>query len=359
MILSLLKCSTAFLLTILLFSSCSSTGPNAVTRDRFAYINAISESWKSQLLLNIVKMRYGDAPVFMDVSSVISQYEISGKVEAGAAFQSNGIGWGPEASGGAAFTDRPTITYSPITGSKFAMNLMRPLHPGLILGLIYSGYPVHGVMRLTVNSIAGHKNTFGGYVRRHEASPVYFDILRQLKVLQEENCMNLTVKWQGSNKERFVIEAEKKYDSAAEVAMKNLNMILGLPESNRRYVVDLGITPSDSVTLPIDTRSMIEILCDISSRIIVPQEHVDQGITYASPEFTYPVKEETRTYLKIQSSREQPKKVFSAVPYHGYWYFIDDSDFESKQTFSHLLFLSTIGEVSDTKSAPVITIPTR
>jgi hypothetical protein len=39
-----------------------------VARDRFDYITAISDSWKSQMLLNLVKIRYGDAPVFLDVA---------------------------------------------------------------------------------------------------------------------------------------------------------------------------------------------------------------------------------------------------------------------------------------------------
>ena len=34
-------------------------------------------------------MRYGDTPVFLDVSSVISQYQIAGQVNLGAAFNNN------------------------------------------------------------------------------------------------------------------------------------------------------------------------------------------------------------------------------------------------------------------------------
>ena len=57
---------------------CTSIGPSTVSRDRFDYTAAISDSWKVQMLLNLVKIRYGDAPVFMDVASVISQYQVQG-----------------------------------------------------------------------------------------------------------------------------------------------------------------------------------------------------------------------------------------------------------------------------------------
>ena len=67
----------------LILSGCTSIGPGTVSRDRFDYTTAISESWKNQMLLNMVKLRYGDTPVFLDVASVINSYELSGSAERG------------------------------------------------------------------------------------------------------------------------------------------------------------------------------------------------------------------------------------------------------------------------------------
>jgi len=53
-------------------AGCTSFGPSTITRDRFDYVSTISDSWKSQMLLNIVKLRYADTPTFLDVGSVIS-----------------------------------------------------------------------------------------------------------------------------------------------------------------------------------------------------------------------------------------------------------------------------------------------
>lgn len=51
---------------------CSSLGPWSITRDRFDYTTAISDSWKDQMLMNLVKLRYGEPPVFLDIASLIS-----------------------------------------------------------------------------------------------------------------------------------------------------------------------------------------------------------------------------------------------------------------------------------------------
>jgi len=68
------------LVGVLLLAGCAAVGPPTVTRDRFDYVSAISESWKRQMLLNMLKVRYTDAPVFMDVASVISSYSLEGEV---------------------------------------------------------------------------------------------------------------------------------------------------------------------------------------------------------------------------------------------------------------------------------------
>jgi len=65
-------------IAVLTFSvaACTSIGPGTVPHDRVDYASAIGNSWKEQTLLNIVKLRYGDMPIFLEVAQVIAGYQL-------------------------------------------------------------------------------------------------------------------------------------------------------------------------------------------------------------------------------------------------------------------------------------------
>ena len=170
-----------------------------MARDRFDYTTAISDSWKAQLLLNVVKLRYADAPVFLDVASVISQYGFQGTVGvSGSWFQNPANSMFSSASQNVTaqgvYLDRPTITYAPLSGEKFARSLMTPIPPAAILSLLEAGYPVDLVLRLTVHAINGIHTRFGGSARTREADPEFYPLAEKLRSIQQSGEIGLRVK---------------------------------------------------------------------------------------------------------------------------------------------------------------------
>jgi len=106
------------------FAGCAHLGPRTIPVDRFDYSESIADSWKQQTLLNIVKLRYMDLPVFVDVASIVAGYSmqtgvsVNGTLSSKTAVQGNYLA----AGGQAIYTDRPTITYVPLTGEKFLLD---------------------------------------------------------------------------------------------------------------------------------------------------------------------------------------------------------------------------------------------
>jgi hypothetical protein len=114
---------------LVLVTGCHSIGPGSVARNRFDYGASIADSWKQQALLNIVKLRYLDQPVFVDVSSIVAGYSLQTGVTAGGTLSSDKAVQGDFMAAGAQaiYTDRPTITCVPLTGQKFLQGLLTPI----------------------------------------------------------------------------------------------------------------------------------------------------------------------------------------------------------------------------------------
>ena len=111
-----------FIILPLGLTGCASMGPKTIGPDRIDYIQEINESWKQQMLLNIVKMRYFDPPTFLDVSSIINQYGMENQVNVDGRWSWGGlIGTRNNAGVGgySRYSDKPTITYTPLSGQKF------------------------------------------------------------------------------------------------------------------------------------------------------------------------------------------------------------------------------------------------
>ena len=73
------RLSSKFLICLAVISpmtSCMGYGPRTIERDQMDYGLSISTALQQQLLGNIVRLRYMEAPVFVDVSSVINQYTL-------------------------------------------------------------------------------------------------------------------------------------------------------------------------------------------------------------------------------------------------------------------------------------------
>jgi hypothetical protein len=346
---------------VLLAAGCTSVGPVMVPRDRVDYITAVAESWKEQTLLNIVRMRYGDAPTFVDVSSIVSGYAFQGQLSAGAAISSDLTSTIPRdlvtLGGNATYVDRPTITYTPLGGDKFAKSLLRPIPPSAIFELIQAGYPSDYILQMTARAINGvyNRSSSGGRVR--DADPEFYPLLDTLRRLQLSGAVSLRLEKRGAEEIGILILAGRRtpeVERDLQFVQKTLSVI---PGKNGELTLTFGALPRSDKEIAVLSRSMLEILLEIAAGIDVPGAHVSEGRTATAARLPDAQNPRDRPLIRILSGPTPTASSFDAVRYRGTWYWIDDDDFGSKRIFTFLMLFFSLAETGVTPQAPVLTIP--
>ena len=166
-------------LALLALAGCANVSPGRVATDRMDYGEVIAESWKRQTLLNVVRLRYADAPVFLDVASVINSYSVTGKGNVGYTQtrpDPNLFVIGAEGS----WSNTPTVTYQPLLGDRFTRSLLQPVPPVAIFQLLQGGWPATLVFRTVVSSVNGLRNASAGIA----AIPAFYELLEALSRIQ-------------------------------------------------------------------------------------------------------------------------------------------------------------------------------
>jgi len=339
------------LAVVSLSAACSSIGPGTVSRDRFDYSAAISDSWKRQILLNVVKMRYSDPPIFVDVGQIVSGYTLEYGANAGGTLTSgaNAVTLG----GAGKYTDRPTITYVPLTGSAFQRALMTPLLPTAVFSAIQAGWPADGVLLVAVD-------TFNG-LRNERASTVGFepadrDFLRALEIfarLQRSGAAAIRVR--KANDGEATVLAVRSADAPAEVVADavELRRLLRLDPGAQEFTLAYGQLPANGSEVAVLTRSVMKMMLVMAAHAEVPEGDIAEG--RAGPGWS---NTDPGVKFRIRCSKEKAKDAFVAVPYRGQWFWVDDRDMASKRYLAFLLYLFTLADTGERGSQPVLTIPT-
>lgn len=352
------KTLVAALLGLSLAACGPSIGPPTVGHDRIDYGNAIGSSWKEQTLLNIVKLRYADLPVFLEPTQVIAGYQLQSNLTA--AFNAgnfSGAQIGPLTLGGGvaaggSYTDRPTVIYSPLTGTDFLKRLMTPIPPSSVLFLLQAGYSAERVLSVMVDSINdldNRSNRQGG--RAAEAGFVRLtELIREAQVAGALHFRIDRAK-DGAESSLFVFGPPK--DPTLAVKGQEIRKLLGLrPDAQRINVFYGGFAGKDD-EIDMQTRSMLQIMLECASYVHVPEADVARG--KAAPSAAGRGGE--KAWMAIESGEAKPPEAHVAVQYGGRWFWIADTDLSSKGMFAMIQLLFSIADTGIKGSATVVTVP--
>jgi hypothetical protein len=339
-------------------TGCTHLGPTTIPVDRFDYSTAIADSWKQQTLLNIVKLRYMDLPVFVDVSSIVSGYSLQTGVSVNGVLSSERAVQGNYASigGQAVYTDRPTITYVPMTGEKFLHGLITPIDPTKIFFMLQTGYAADFILALTVESLNGVRNrsTAGGAVR--DADPEFIRALDLLREVQAAGAFGMRVeedKVKGSAGVVFF----RRDDVTADIAEKGAEVrrLLKLAPDQQKFVLTYSPVRGADNELAVGSRSMLQIMNAFASYLDVPEAHLNDHSALPAFEGAAPGSRQDR--VRIYSGTEEPANAFAAVRYRDHWFWVDNGDWQTKRALTAVMFFFTLADTGAGENLPLVTIP--
>ena len=349
---------TSFLCTSILslgLNACSARmGPKSIPADRFDYADALTRSWKEETLLNMVKLRYVDPPLFLSVQQVVQQYTREGTGTINAPGWTGGATIATAGSATGRWAESPTITYSPMSGEQFTKSLVRPVHPEELLSLVQSGWAVDKVFAIGVRSINGlHAGSRTEALRQH-GDPDFYQVLSLLKELQASDEFSIRVQ---STKEGgatlMTFRARGPSDANLERARK-LRELLHLNPDAQEFKLVEAAAQADDKEIAMLTRSMLQILAEAAAGVEVPASDIEQGRVYkmelseVGPDFL----------VRVHSSvtKPEPNEAFAAARYRNYWFWVDDRDLPSKRGLGFLMVLLTLAESGPTAPPPALTI---
>ena len=346
-------------IAITLFTGCKHIGPGTVPRDRSDYSDAIGESWKRQTLLNIIKLRYLDPPIFIDVANIVSGYQlqmgatVGGQISSANAIQGNSLNMG----GAVTYIDRPTITYTPLTGNKFIKGLMNPLPPESVFFMIQSGWPADAVLFAAVAEMNGLKNQSSSISGITPPEADFMRVLALMRKIQVSGAVALRVKQDASKQQTSILSFRSEDVSPQTLEdIRELRLLLRLDPDATEFNLVFGGTATNNKELAVLTRSLMHQLSTMASQVDVPEADLRQG--RAAPGWEAVANNTNAVRLiQIHSSKSKPADAFVAVQYRGHWFWIDDRDLKSKRVLSFMLMLFTLADTGERENLPLITIP--
>ena len=347
----------AGLMVALVLFGCAATGPSRLPADRFDYGAAIAASTNEQMLLNLVRLRYNEMPVFLDVNTVIAQYQFDARAQLGGEVGFSGAAGPPGDSlvlpeVGGAWSERPTMTYVPRSGPKFIRSLLTPLPPASIVWLVVGNWPVEDVVWGVVRSINGVAPRLPG---TGVLNPDYLVMLDALARVQTARAIG--VSGGESNSDRTLRFRVEGMDAGTLDAIATLRALWGLDPDTNVYRLILGVVPNNRREIAMLTSSMLDLMRDISALIDVPAEHVVQGKTDATVVLPAEMPYAGRAPIQVKWGRDRPRDAFVSVQKDGWWYSITRTDLRSKRVLMLLNILFQLSEAGGQSGGPLVTVP--
>lgn len=167
------------------------------------------------------------------------------------------------------YTDRPTISYTPLSGEKFSRYLLSPLSPAVVFSLIQAGYPVDRVQQLTTRAANGVYNRSVSPARTRAADPRFYELLEALRRIQRSESLGIRIDPR-MNDENVLVMIKRDVPDDVESDRRAVREILRLRPDTDELTLTFGMVFRSDTEIALLTRSMSEIFVELAATIKAP-----------------------------------------------------------------------------------------
>jgi hypothetical protein len=364
LVLKLLPKSAVLIGILLLLTSCAQLGPELVKAGRNDYNIVLQQTEDEEVILNLVRVRYGDRPLFFDVSSVSTSFTWSQNAAAsgtlfeygGSDVQRNNL----SVRGDLQYTERPTITYTPLGGKDFVKSVLTPADLDTLILLSNSGWSIERLLRLMANRMNGLPNAPRASGPTPGDKPVYQEFTQAAKLMRQLQIKGmLRLGYQKiENTDVPVIVIDEGAGGYKET--RKLKELLGLAIEKNTFIVDTRGDRPRSESVGIDLRSLLATFFFASHGVEVPTDDLAMGRAMTTKDqsgkpFDWSLV--VGDLVSIRSQTKKPSNAQVAIKYRGAWFYIDDSDLNTKYSFLLLDQLAALLGGKVEKAGPLLTLP--
>ncbi len=359
------KSSLSLVGLFILLTGCHVSSRAAVegTGGRTAYNQTLQKTTNEQMLMNLVRLRFVDFPFFLDVNAITTQFSMGTRIQPYIPIP--GFSEDNPASIGGEFSwfNTPTISYTPLQGQTFAVQLFRPIDLLVIQQLIYAGWDIDRVFRVCIQSIDDIPNAINASGPTPDFEPEYERFIlfvNLLRYFQQRSLLKVSIQLNDKDAhfkgKGFEITFPAKSDEAKELAKYAKSA--ELEDEFYTYKVEIGFNKDRNVGIM--PRSLMACMYYLSLAVEVPPGHECKcPITHTEEGGIFDWKSVIGDLLSIKYSKKKPENAFAAIEYKGNWFYIHEHDLQSKRTFVLLLQLYNLQSSSAAPNAPLLTLPLR
>jgi hypothetical protein len=400
-----------FVLTVLLLATSGCGMQAEIIQERHWDLNEkIRNTNYEQLLLNLVRLRYDETPYFLQISSITTTFSAGASLGASGTFPQGEADNVFGVEGGLTYSESPSVTWSIPDSREFLARFYAPIGADQLTVLSQAGFGLEDILRVGVQKMNRLRNREYG-MRDGEFVPEnyseFVEAIELMEILRKEGLLDfayaLMTNYGGvplpisQMETRGVAEGlpysllylsrepgmatpykvskplylrftkESDLDPRAQRLRLLLNLrpdLYSFPITNTVDVSPEGIRAVDGklallfepdtkvAHIALNNRSVIDILRFASATVEVPEIDIDSGRVRRSS---------TRLdqYLAVLSSASEPSDAWLKVRRGGTWFYIPDTDLNSRNSFILLsaLFASVVGQVPGGK--PLLTLPVK